>query len=79
LKLALQKSPISIDNLSTTHFNQLNPLIYNLSLQTLIKAEQIIETYIQDANDKKTKLYNSRDKFKKPPIMYSIIAAIENR
>ena len=42
------------------------------------KAEQIAQSYIEQANNEKQKLLNNRHKFKKPPTVEEVIIAIEN-
>ena len=59
--------------------DSIDQFIENTVQQTISKAEIIANFYVQKVNDTKKKILNNAEKFKEPPTVDTIIAAIENR
>jgi hypothetical protein len=76
---AFDQQSTSNNTLSNHEENCMAKFINDLTVKTLSKAEEIVETYVQQVNNEKIKLFNNRDKFTKPPTVDTVVAAIENR
>jgi hypothetical protein len=57
----------------------IDKFINDITQQAISNAQTIAQGYLQKANDEKQKILRNRDKFKKPPSIDIVIAAIENR
>jgi hypothetical protein len=59
--------------------NIISKLKNNLTEQTMLKAEELAQTYIQKVIDEKNKLFKTKEKLENQTVFDNIVKAIENR
>nr|ACD54684.1 unknown [Adineta vaga] len=69
----------TVHSTTSIEAHSINQFINDIIQETIYHAEAFCEVCIQKVNDEKQKLLKNQEKFTKPPIVDTIVIAIENR
>ncbi len=78
-QLMFDQQPITTIHQQYDTSNIISKLKNNLTEQTMLKAEELAQTYIQKVIDEKNKLFKTKEKLENQTVFDNIVKAIENR